>query len=348
MIYVVFMKLMFTCPPGLEDIVELELKEKFGSLDVVLKPLNIQGRVLADIPTSNINDVFSLRSIHHIRRHISIFNVSTSKDGLNEIYNTIYSMDLRDFLPPHASFRVTSERIGVHDYTSIDIQRVAGQAIVDKYGNKVDLEGFDVEFIVDVVHDKCIVEISISRESLHKRGYRVFEHPAALRPTIAYGMVRLSNPLEGNVFVDPMVGGGTILIEAALYMGSKLKLYGLDINERFIEGAKANAEAAGVSNIITLIKGDCTRLSDFICGIDRIVSNPPYGIRMEPRIGVKKLYSLFVSEAYKCMNYGGRLVTITLKEGIMRKALLTAGFNILHERYVLHGDLRTRIFIAEK
>jgi len=342
------MKLMLTCPPGLEDIVELELREKFGSLNVVLKPLNIQGRVIADIPDSRINEVLNLKSIHHVRKHISIFDVSTSRDGLKDIYNALYSMDLKPHLPSNASFRITSERIGVHEYTSIDVQRVAGQAIVDKYGNKVDLENFDVEVIVDVVHDKCIVDISISKESLHKRFYRVFDHPAALRPTIAYGMIRLSNPMDGNVFVDPMVGGGTILIEAALYMGSRLKLYGLDINERFIEGAKANAEAAGVLHLIKFMHGDCTRLSQFLNDIDRIVTNPPFGIRMEPKIGIRNLYSLFAVEAYKCMNDGGRLVIITLKEGIMRRALLNAGFNIVHERYVLHGNLRSKIFVAEK
>lgn len=132
------MKLMLTCPPGLEDIVELELREKFGSLNVVLKPLNIQGRVIADIPDSRINEVLNLKSIHHVRKHISIFDVSTSRDGLKDIYNAIYSMDLKPHLPSNASFRITSERIGVHEYTSIDVQRVAGQAIVDKYGNKVD------------------------------------------------------------------------------------------------------------------------------------------------------------------------------------------------------------------
>jgi len=339
---------MLTCPPGLEDIVELELKEKFGFVNVVLKPFNIQGRVLVDMQSSNVNDLLSMKSIHHVRRYISTFTVSSSKDGLKEIYDVVYSLDLSEFLPKTGSFRVTSERIGIHEYTSMDVQRIAGQAIVDKYRNRVDLENFDVEVIVDVVHDKCVVCISISRESLHKRHYRVFDHPAALRPTIAYGMVRLSNPLESNVFVDPMVGGGTILIEAALYMGSKLKLYGFDINERFLEGAKANAEAAGVLSLINFSKGDCTKLSNYISNVDRIVTNPPYGIRMEPKIGIRQLYFMFASEAYKCMNSGGRLVVITLKEGVMRKALLNANFSIVHERYTLHGDLRAKIFVAEK
>lgn len=342
------MQFMFTCPPGLEDIVELELKEKFSSLNVIQKPLNIQGRVLADIPDGRFHELLNLKSIHHVRRHIEVFDVSTDKNGLNDIYDGIYSLDLREFLSSNATFRITSERIGVHEYTSIDVQKVAGQAIVDKYRNRVDLENFNVEITVDIVHDKCIVGVAVSRESLHKRGYRVFEHPAALRPTIAYGMIRISKPLEGNVFVDPMTGGGTILIEAALYMGSKLKLYGLDINKRFIKGAKINAEAAGIANLVNFIHGDCTRLSQFINGIDRIVTNPPYGIRMEPKIGIKKLYNLFATEAYKCMNDGGRIVTITLKEGVMSKALLNAGFNIVHERYVMHGDFKSKIIVAEK
>lgn len=342
------LRLLLTCPPGIEDIVELELRDLFGPISVTPKPHGVQGRVLAEVPDDGLRKVLAMRSIHHVIRHVASFEVGPAKSSLDVIYREIEGLDLSPYLPPEATFRVTTERIGVHEFTSIDVQRAAGQAIVDRYGNKVDLKNYDVEVRVDVVENWCLVGISVTRESLHKRKYRVFEHPAALRPTIAYAMVRLAEPKPGNVFVDPMAGGGTILIEAAHFMGDRLKLYGFDINGRFVEGARVNAEAAGVAHLITFARGDCRRLSELVSGVDRVVTNPPYGVRMEPRGGVRRLYRAFAREAYKAMEPGGRLVAITLKSGTMRKALLDGGFSVAHERSVLHGDIRARVFVAEK
>lgn len=342
------MKIVLSCPPGIEDIVELELRELFGPIPVTQRPNGVQGRVLADVPDDALPKVLAMKSIHHVTKHLASFEVGPSKDSLEVIYREIKGVDFSPHLPREASFRVTTERIGVHEFTSIDVQRAAGQAIVDKYGNKVDLKHFDVEVRVDVVGNWCLVGISVTKESLHKRKYRVFEHPAALRPTIAYAMVRLAEPRPGDLFLDPMCGGGTILIEAAHFMGDKLRLYGFDINGRFVKGARANAEAAGVAHLITFAKGDCRKLSELVSGVNRLVTNPPYGVRMEPRGGVRRLYRAFASEAYRAMEQSGRLVVITLKSGTMRKALLDAGFTITHARSVLHGDIRARILVAEK
>ncbi|MBS7638666.1 methyltransferase domain-containing protein, partial [Candidatus Bathyarchaeota archaeon] len=224
----------------------------------------------------------------------------------------------------------------------------AGQAVVDKYGNKVDLENYDVEIRVDVIRDNCLVGVSMTRESLHRRGYRVFEHPAALKPTIAYAMIRLARPEAGMTLVDPMCGGGTIPIEAALFMGEKLKIYGLDIEESFIKGARMNSEAAGVDGLITLIRGDCRFLSRFVKDVDLIVTNPPYGVRMEPRCSIGKLYRAFAKGAFRAMRVGGRLVVITLRGRRMEEALLQEGFSIIHKRPVLHGDIKVKVIAAER
>jgi len=342
-------KLLITCPPGIEDIVKLELEELFGKINVTLKPYGIQGRVLADLPENCLSKVLLMRSIHHVIMFLDSFKIDFCKGSkLNGIYEGIRKIDLSNYLCPNKTFRVTTERIGMHDFTSMDVQRIAGQAIVDKYGNKVDLKNYDVEVRVDIINEYCIVGIAITKESLHKRNYRIFNHPAALNPAIAYAMVRLSNPKPNEVLVDPMLGGGTILIEAAYYTCGKVKLYGFDINERYIEGAKANAKAAGVESLINFSKGNCKRLSQLINGINKIITNPPYGVRMEPKEGIKKLYSTFTKEAYKAMEPNGRLVIITLKRKTMENSLLKAGFSIKHERQVLHGDIRTHIIVAVK
>ncbi len=339
---------ILTCPPGIEDIVELELREFFGDIHVERPLVGVEGRVLAEIPEDSISRIYSMRSIHHVMKKLKSFQLDPGRDSLSLIYEEVKEADLSPILQRGAKFRITTERIGIHSFTSIDVQRVAGQAVVDKYGNKVDLENYDVEIRVDVIRDTCLVGASMTRESLHRRGYRVFEHPAALKPTIAYAMIRLARPEAGMTLVDPMCGGGTIPIEAALFMGEKLEIYGLDIEESFIKGARMNSEAAGVEGLITLIRGDCRFLSRFVRDVDLIVTNPPYGVRMEPRCSIEKLYRAFAREACRAMRIGGRLVVITLRGRRMEEDLRQEGFSIIHKRSVLHGDIKVKVIVAER
>ncbi|MFN4336175.1 MAG: THUMP domain-containing protein [Candidatus Nitrosocaldus sp.] len=344
--------LLLTCPPGLEDIVELEAKEKIPYTSISKRYMGVRGYVLLQIEDKEYDDsyyiskVLSMRSIHHVTRYITSFKIERSKDALDTIYRSVYALDLGSMLNNSTRFRVTSKRLGRHEFTSIDVQRASGKAIVDRFSSKVDLKHYDVEIRVDVVGEQCIVDIALTRESLHKRGYRMFDHPAALKASIAYAMIRLAEPSEGNILVDPMCGSGTIPIEAALYM-PRLEIYGFDVNAIYIMYARANAEHAGVGERIRFMQYDC-RMLDMILTPDRIVTNPPYGIRMEPSIGIKRLYRDFARASYRTMVDGGRIVIITLKHGMMKDILSSTGFVITKDMPVMHGDLWTHIVVGEK
>ncbi|MGB9805176.1 MAG: THUMP domain-containing protein [Thermoproteota archaeon] len=342
------MLIILTTSRGIEDIVEREIEEKVGAFKNRKDLMNIPGRVLVELNKESVSKLFTLRSVFHIVRFITSFEIENSKEGLRTIYNTLRSIDLSDVIEEKKKFRVTSERSGNHEFTSLDIQRVAGQAIVDSYGLKVDLENFDLEFTVDVINDKCIVGSRLTKESLHKRGYRIFNHPAALKPVLAYAMVRLADVEEGETLVDPMCGGGTIPIEAAYSYNGKIKIYGFDKVLKYVLGAKMNAEKAGVNSYIVFEKLDCALLSKRLSSIDAIVTNPPYGVRMTPRTGVGRLYRTLASEAYKTLNSNGKFIVITLKSGLMKKILKNLGFTISEERITTHGGLHPHIIVAKK
>lgn len=342
------MIIMLTTSRGIEDIVEKEIEEKVRAFKNRKDLVNMPGRVLVELNEESVSKLLALRSVFHIVRFITSFKIESSREGLRTIYNTLRSLNLSDVIEGKKKFRVTSERSGNYEFTSLDIQRVAGQAIVDSYGLKVDLENFDLEFTVDVINDKCIVGSKLTRESLHKRGYRIFNHPAALKPVLAYAMVRLANLREGEMLVDPMCGGGTIPIEAAYSYNGKIKIYGFDKVLKYVIGAKMNAEKAGVNNYIVFEKLDCALLSKRLSSIDAIVTNPPYGVRMTPRTGIERLYRVLVSEAYKALSNNGKLIVITLKFGLMKKILKNLGFMVLEERATTHGGLHPHIIVAKK
>lgn len=183
--------------------------------------------------------------------------------------------------------------------------------------------------------DTVVLSIDTSGTALHKRGYREKSNKAPIRETLAAGLIKLTPWRPGRTLVDPMCGSGTILIEAAM-MGINMapgmnrefisekwrtidkkiwwdvrkeafdklndtkdfKIYGYDIDSESIELAKENAEIAGVEDYIEFNVGDARKFStDEEYGM--IITNPPYGERLEDEENVKLLYKEL---GYMCKN----------------------------------------------
>ncbi|MBO3809743.1 MAG: methyltransferase domain-containing protein [Candidatus Brockarchaeota archaeon] len=340
------MRFLLVFPSGLEDVVKSELEEKTSFKIVVEEnPQGIAGRLIIDIPESDSPKLLSLRSIDWFMEYVGAFKVDASIRGLEDVYSGIMSMKFPNGFRESSSFRVTCKRRGEHEFTSMDVQRKAGQALVDKYGLKVDLENFQANVFLDIVGDTCFVGLSGS-ERLSGR-YIVFTHPAALRPSVAYGMVRIADPKPGMTLLDPMCGGGIIPIEAALSTNG-VKIYGFDISEYYLEGAALNAEAMGVSDRIVFKRVDCRRLSkELRFKADRIVTDPPYGTKPIAKINPRAFYSRCLPEIRRALSEDGRLVLITIKPGYVREISSEIGLCIEHERTIRHGDASPSIMVLK-
>ncbi len=288
-----FLKLLVTSDTGFENVLAEELRELANASIAHMS----SGRVFLDVDEYGLANVFRSRIANNI---YYVILVREDVYTLDDIYRVVKDVDFTSFIEPSQSFAVRSERIGEHSFTSIDIGRVAGQAVIDSYMQakftrlKVNLDEPDVEIYVELNKTRLVVAVSLTRESLHMRRYRVFNHPAALKSTIASAMLRIAGWKPGNGLYDPMCGGGTIVIEAALWtkgieipciakrsldLGmigklapqaiSKLEKLcsripvewervhiGVDINPRFVEGAVINAKNAGVDDSTLFIVGD--------------------------------------------------------------------------------------------
>jgi putative N6-adenine-specific DNA methylase len=65
-------------------------------------------------------------------------------------------------------------------------------------------------------HNRLMVSVDTSLESLHRRGFRTEGHPAPLKETLAAALLAVCE-YDGTLpFFDPMCGSGTIVVEAAL------------------------------------------------------------------------------------------------------------------------------------
>lgn len=193
--------------------------------------------------------------------------------------------------------------------------------------------------------DKVTLTIDTTGDALHKRGYREKASKAPIRETLASGIMSLVPWKPGRMLVDPMCGSGTLLIEAAMkginmapglnreFISEKwrtldkkiwwdvrkdafdkidndvkFKIYGYDIDEEVIKIARENAQIAGVDEYIEFnVKDATTFSSDVEYGF--IVTNPPYGERLEDKETVQSLYKELGHKFRNLKNWSYYIIT---------------------------------------
>jgi 23S rRNA G2445 N2-methylase RlmL len=334
------MKFLVTCDPGLEDIAEKEIKQKDKNARVE-RFFNFQGKLLV---SSKGKKLMNLHSIHHVVRLLKTFYLKEST--LEEIKKVLSKIEIPQ-MKDAKRFRVTSQRFGEHNFTSIDMQKIAGEVFLEKYKKKVDLENYDLNIRFDLVGKFGYVGLQLTDDSLYKRYQKPFNHIAAIKSTIAYAMIVLSDIKKGESILDPMCGSGTIPMEAASLFKNKVKIIGGDIDERCVQGSIENARLNNLDKYIEFKKIDAVRLEDYISSVDKIITNPPYGVRIEKR-NLKEFYKKFLLSSAKVLDEG-KITLITLKANMFRHILFnTRKYRIIHERVVEAGGIYPHIFVLQK
>ena len=110
-------------------------------------------------------------------------------------------------------------------HTQFGAQKVK-DAVVDHFRHEtgerpsVDRDTPDLRINVFLFRDKATVNIDLSGDSLHRRGYRLEGAVAPLKENLAAGILQRAGWAEiarqGGGMVDPMCGSGTLPIEAAM------------------------------------------------------------------------------------------------------------------------------------
>ncbi|MEM3833037.1 MAG: tRNA (guanine(6)-N2)-methyltransferase [Thermoprotei archaeon] len=158
------------------------------------------------------------RTIHKVILLIG----ETDFNDIYDIYKFSRYLSYTNHIERNQSFAVRVERIGNHPFNSMQVAERVGRAVIESFMSetghrlKVNLDFPDVEIFCRVRENHIIIGVNTTGESLHKRGYRIYNHPAALSTTIAASMIYISEWNVKQTFLDPMCGGGTIPIEAAL------------------------------------------------------------------------------------------------------------------------------------
>ena len=342
---------------------------------------------------ADVDQIIKLNLGSRMLHKIFITLARTHVEILDDVFRAAREIDYAEYIRPDQTFAVQGERHSKDKpFTSLDMAAAVGKAIIRSFEEKkgarlkVDLDDPDIQFYCLVRDSEFFLGINTTGKSLHRRFYRVFHHRAALHPTIAVGLLRMANWRKNEFLLDPMCGGGTIPIEAALMaLGtpigarkinelavSKLKfidfekirkiaeelersvdsafkpmLMGTDASPKSIRGALLNAEKAGVSGLIDFSVKNVFGIENWLKSEpDHVVMNPPYGIRM----GISRI-KRFYERVCSCLAEAApkaRLTVIVSKPGIFSKALEKSGYNILSKIPVVYGRLNAVLISAER
>lgn len=199
---------------------------------------------------------------------------------------------------------------------------------------------------VFLMKDQVTVGIDTSGASLHKRGYREVSGKAPITETLAAALIMLTPWRGDRILVDPFCGSGTFPIEAAMMAANiapgmnrsftaekwtnlipkklwydtvdeagdlirepeETDIQGYDADEDVIRIARRNAAEAGVENMIHFQRRDVRDLSH-PKKYGFIITNPPYGERLEDKKDLPELYRAFGESFRRLETWSAYMIT---------------------------------------
>lgn len=235
--------------------------------------------------------------------------------------------------------------------------------------------GAEYPIRVFLMKDEVTVTIDTTGDSLHKRGYRTMSGLAPISETLAASLIQLTPWHADRILVDPFCGSGTFPIEAAM-MAAKIApgmnrdftaqewtnlitkkiwyetieeaqdlvnrdaradIQGYDIDADVLRIARENAKRAGVDHLIHFQKRSVSELRH-PKKYGFLITNPPYGERMEDKKNLPKLYEQ-IGEVYRNLD-AWSLYIITGYEDTERYI----GRRADKKRKIYNGMIRTNFY----
>ncbi len=228
---------------------------------------------------------------------------------------------------------------------------------------------------VFLMKDEVTAAIDTTGESLHKRGYRKLTAKAPIAENLAAALIMLTPWREERILVDPFCGSGTFPIEAAMmaaHMAPGMNrsftaqnwphliplkewygvldeareeivedaytdIQGYDVDDAMVSIARENARLAGVEHLIHFQRRDVRDLSHGK-KYGFIISNPPYGERIEEKNKLPELYGA-IGERFRALDSWSMYLITAFEQA--EKAM---GLKAAKNRKIYNGMMKTYFY----
>lgn len=271
------------------------------------------------------------------RIYLRLFSGSTYR--FTDVTAAFQKIELAPFVDPSTPLHVSASSHASTLYHTGAIEDAARDGITAQGFTVVEKKvggSAPISISLRIVRDRCTISIDTSGDPLHQRGYKSEVGPAPLRETLAAALLRAIEWNPSIPLCDPFCGSGTIPIEAALIAqripagagrsfgfqqwpglnrgawtsvvaeaeavrrqdeDQSSSIEGSDIDSSVVEYASRNAERAGVEKRVTFSVRDARDVRPSVGSL--IITNPPFGDRLQNRSSVKRLLSRFAEVAQK-------------------------------------------------
>ncbi len=251
--------------------------------------------------------------------------------SFEDLFQGVKAIRWEDYIPVLGAFPVTGHTLHSQLASVPNCQKIIKKAVVERLKAAYNVNWFEetgasypIRF--SIMKDTAAIYLDTTGVALHKRGYRKNANDAPIRETLAAAMVDTAHWRGRDDLFDPFCGSGTILIEAALkarnlapglnrnflceswgFLPKGLwkdartealdsvrpcdaDIAGCDIDPACVELTRENARKAGVTVRVEKDNAVTRNWSDFA---GTIITNPPYGERLEDVNTAQKLYRDF-------------------------------------------------------
>lgn len=226
-----------------------------------------------------------------------------------------------------------------------------------------------------ILKDEVTVAFDTSGEHLHKRGYRLLTSKAPISEDLAAALIKMTPWRGDRILVDPFCGSGTFLIEAAMMAANiapgmnrgfaaeawkniipkKLwydtideandlvdysivtDIQGYDIDGKIVAAARENAKNAGVDKFIHFQQRDVSQLRH-AKKYGFIITNPPYGERLEELENLPDLYRKFGAAAATLTDWSVYIISA------YQQTEKYFGKKAVKKRKIYNGMLKTEFY----
>lgn len=320
------MELMAPCHFGLEAVLKREIQDLGYEISCVE-----DGRVTfyGDAEAIAVSNMF-LRSAERILLKVGAIHAETFDELFERTralpWEDYLPQDAKFWVTKATS--VKSKLFSPSDIQSI-VKKAIVERLKTVYGTEWFREdGAQYPIRICFMKDEAVIGLDTTGESLHKRGYRKLTAKAPISETLASALIMLTPWKADRILVDPFCGSGTFPIEAAMMAANiapgmnrsflaenwknlvprrnwynaveeaqdlvddtvETDIQGYDIDGEVIKAARENARLAGVDHLIHFQQRGVSELNH-PKKYGFIITNPPYGERIEERANLPALYT---------------------------------------------------------
>lgn len=345
---------------GIGQITTRELRQKFGNMPKKIRTYHVRDYDIVqfdwpDQPTP----LTQLGTTEDIFMHLATIPLKGDKNDLKTIEGALQRDTVETAIRAHKEIQGpprgrTSYRVIVQaqmeswqKYRRSHMQQAVEQSVRDQYSKwRLVADNSTLEFWLQLVGKEALLGLRLTDHTMRHRTYKTANRPASLRPTIARAVIQLTRVQDDDIFLDPMCGGGTLLIERAM-AGRHQMLYGGDIEKEAVEDTLTNF--GNKHKPYDLRHWDAKKLPLPDQSITKVATNPPWGRQIGSSSEIQSLYRSSFSEIDRVLQTGGIVSVLTSEWDILKRVVSKTNLTLIdHIKEISVLGRRADIFVLQK